>query len=436
MERLATEQLLNWKRQKQRKPLLLDGARQVGKTWLAERLFGKRHFPAVHKVDFLAEPGITRIFDDGLEPKRIVANLEVSHEKKISLDTDLILFDEIGECQQAVDSLKYFAERMPYAYVCATGSNIGLLGSFPVGKVEFLELFPMCFEEFVMASENRLLHEAFRERRRGETAHAKLWSLLLDYYFVGGMPEAVHAWFDSDGSPLERSKLVKQIHRSLIAGYQRDFGKYGGKLNAAHIDAVIVIIPGQLAKVMDDSVKRFVFKGVIENKSRYRELRGPINWLVQAKLATKCFPVDCRPVVPLGPLTKDNIFKLFLFDVGLLGHMLHMEYPDQRAQAASYKGFIAENFVQNELCSRVRNPTWSWAEGRSEIEFLHRRRGGEIIPVEVKSGSRTKARSLRAYVERYAPGHTVKLTGTAGKWPDKGRDLVWPLYYAQYLGEL
>lgn len=436
MERLATEQLLNWKKQKQRKPLLLDGARQVGKTWLVERLFGKRHFPSVHMVDFLAEPGIASIFDDGLEPEQIMANLEISRGKKISLETDLILFDEVGECQQAIDSLKYFAERMPHAYLCATGSNIGLLGSFPVGKVEFLELFPMCFEEFVMASGNRLLHEAFRERRRGNTVHAELWSLLLDYYFVGGMPEAVHAWFNSDGSPLERSELVKKIHRDLIAGYERDFGKYGGKLNAGHIEAVFRNIPGQLARVMDDSVKRFVFKGVIENKSRYQELRGPINWLVQAKLASKCFPVDCQPVVPLDALTKDNIFKLFLFDVGLLGHMLDMEYSDQRAQAASYKGFIAENFVQNELCSRVRNPTWSWAEGRSEIEFLHRRRDGEIIPVEVKSGSRTKARSLRAYVERYAPGHTVKLTGTAGKWPDEGRDLVWPLYYAQHLGEL
>ena len=436
MERLATEQLLDWKNRKQRKPLLLDGARQVGKTWLVERIFGKRNFPAVHLVDFLAEPNIAGIFGHGLEPDWIIANLEIARGRKISLDTDLILFDEVGECQQAIDSLKYFAERMPHAYICATGSNIGLLGSFPVGKVEFLELFPMCFEEFVMASENRLLHEAFKERHRGQTIHGELWSLLLDYYFVGGLPEAVQAWFNSDGSPLERSELVKKIHRDLLAGYQRDFGKYGGKLNAGHIEAVFRNIPGQLAKVMDDSVKRFVFKGVVENKSRYQELRGPINWLVQAKLASKCFPVDCRPVAPLEALTKDNIFKLFLFDIGLLGHMLNMEYSDQRAQAASYKGFIAENFVQNELRSRVQNPTWSWAEGRSEIEFLHRCRNGEIIPVEVKSGSRTKARSLRAYVERYAPEHTVILSGKAGKWPDDDPNLVWPLYYAQYLGEL
>ncbi len=437
MERLATAQLLDWKNQKMRKPLLLDGARQVGKTWLVERLFGKKSFPAVHTVDFLAEPNIAGIFDDGLEPERIVSNLEISRGEKISLDTDLILFDEVGECQQAIDSLKYFAERMPHTFICATGSNIGLLGSFPVGKVEFLELFPMCFEEFVMASGNRPLHEAFQEQRMGQTVHGELWSLLLDYYFVGGMPEAVQAWFHSDGSPLERSELVKNIHRDLVAGYQRDFGKYGGKLNAGHIEAVFRNIPGQLAKVMDDSVKRYVFKDVIANKRRYQELQGPISWLEQAKLASKCYPIDCQPVAPLKVLAKDNFFKLFLFDVGLLGHMLNMEYADQRAQAASYKGFIAENFVQNELVrSLKRYPTYSWSQACSEIEFLHRCRDGEIIPVEVKSGARTQSRSLRAYVERYAPKHTVKFVGNAGQWPDAGPDLVWPLYYARFLDKL
>lgn len=437
MERLATAQLLDWKNQKTRKPLLLDGARQVGKTWLVERLFGKKSFPAVHTVDFLAEPNIAGIFDDGLEPARIISNLEISRGQKISLDTDLILFDEVGECQQAIDSLKYFAERMPYAFICATGSNIGLLGSFPVGKVKFLELFPMCFEEFVMASDNRPLHEAFQEQRMGQTVHGELWSLLLDYYFVGGMPEAVQAWFHSDGSPLERSERVKNIHRDLIAGYQRDFGKYGGKLNAGHIEAVFRNIPGQLARVMDDSVKRYKFKDVIAKKSRYQELQGPISWLEQAKLASKCYPIDCQPVAPLKVLAKDNFFKLFLFDVGLLGHMLNMEYVDQRAQAASYKGFIAENFVQNELVrSLERYPTYSWSQARSEIEFLHRCRDGEIIPVEVKSGARIQARSLSAYVERYAPRYTVKLTGTVGEWPEEGTKLVWPLYYTQYLGKL
>ena len=436
MERLATAQLLDWKNRKRRKPLLLDGARQVGKTWLVKRLFGEKSFPAVHMVDFLAEPNIADIFHDGLEPERIIANLEISRGEKINLDTDLILFDEVGECRQAVDSLKYFAERMPRAFICATGSNIGLLGSFPVGKVEFLELFPMCFEEFVMASGNRPLHEAFQEQRMGQTVHGELWSLLLDYYFVGGMPEAVQAWFHSDGSPLERSEQVKNIHRDLVASYQRDFGKYGGKLNAGHIEAVFRNIPGQLAKVMDDSVKRYVFKDVIANKRRYQELQGPISWLERAKLASKCYPIDCQPAAPLEVLTKENIFKLFLFDVGLLGHMLNMEYADQRAQAASYKGFIAENFVQNELRARMQYPTYSWAEGRSEIEFLHRCRDGEIIPVEVKSGSRTQARSLRAYVERYAPKHTVKLVGKAGKWPDEGPNLVWPLYYTRFLNKL
>ncbi|MCY4357945.1 MAG: ATP-binding protein [Gammaproteobacteria bacterium] len=436
MKRLAIEKLLYWKNQKQRKPLLLDGARQVGKTWLAERLFGGKHFQAVHKADFLAEPRLMRIFDNGLQSTQVIANLEISLNSKINLDSDLILFDEVGECQQAVNSLKYFAEDMPQAYICATGSNIGLLGSFPVGKVEFLELFPMCFEEFVMASGKHLLHEAFQERHHGQVVHNELWSLLLDYYFIGGMPEAVHAWFSQDDSPLERSDAVTKIHRSLIAGYQQDFGKYDSKQNAGHIEAVFRNVPRQLARVMDDSVQRYVFKDVITNKRRYQELRGPINWLEQAKLISKCYQIDCRPSAPLTTLAKENIFKLFLFDIGLLGYMLNMSYAEQRRQAASFKGFIAENFVQNELRTQVSYPTFSWAKARGEIEFLYKCQGGEIIPVEVKSGSRSRARSLRTYVDRYSPKNTVKLIGTAGNEPDAGPDYVWPLYYAQYLSKL
>ena len=171
MERLATEQLLRWKNRLRRKPVLVDGARQVGKSWLVEQLFGVRHFPAMHKLDFLAEPRLAGIFEDSLEPGRIIGNIEILRGVSINPETDLIFFDEVGECQRAVDSLKYFAERLPQAFVCATGSNIGLLDSFPVGKVELLRLHPMCFEEFVLASGNRPAAEAFRTRSRGKAVH-------------------------------------------------------------------------------------------------------------------------------------------------------------------------------------------------------------------------------------------------------------------------
>ena len=436
MERLATEQLLRWKNRPERKPILLDGARQVGKTSLVEQLFGEKHFPAVHKLDFLAEPSLASIFAESLDPEHTINSIEILRGVTINPATDLIFFDEVGECQQAVDSLKYFAERLPQAFLCATGSNIGLLASFPVGRVEFLELFPMCFEEFVMASGNQPLLKAFRAQSRGKAVYDALWPLLLDYYFVGGMPEAVKAWFNDEGSPFERSRRVQSIHGDLISGYLRDFGKYSGKEHARQIESVFMNIPRQLSRVMDDSVKRFRFSGVTENKKRYAELRGPISWLEKTKLASKCFQIEGRPAAPLDALAKENIFKLFLFDVGLLGYLLDMGYKEQLAQKFSYKGFIAENFVQNELRARVRYPIYSWAKANAEIEFLHKCKNGEIIPVEVKSASKTRARSLRSYVDRYAPAGTVKLIGAPGKSDDEGPNLIWPLYYAQFLREL
>ena len=436
MKRLATDQLLRWKNRPQRKPMLIDGARQVGKSFLAEKLFGAVHFAAVHKMDFLAEPGLASIFDDGLDPKRIISNIELLRGARINLETDLVLFDEIGECPQAVSSLKYFAENLPRAFLCATGSNMGLLSAFPVGKTEMLELFPMCFEEFVMASGNQPLLAAFRARAGGRTAFDALWPLLLDHYFVGGMPEAVATWFQGEGSPLERSRRVREIHHELLNGYQRDFGKYSGRERARHIESVFLNIPRQMSRVMDGSVRRYRFSDVVEKKKRYAELGGPISWLEKAKLASKCYQLEGRPTLPFNAMARENTFKLFLFDIGLLGSMLGMDYRDQQAQKLSHKGFIAENFVQNELRTRVAYPTYSWATANAEIEFLHKGQDGGIIPVEVKSSSRTRARSLRSFVQRYSPEKTVKLIGAPGKTENDDPNLVWPLYYAQFLGEL
>ena len=436
MERLLNQKLIRWKNQPLRKPLLLDGARQVGKSYLIEQLFGKPRFSKVHKLDFLQEPDLAELFADGLRPESIITNLEIRRNTKVDLASDLIFFDEIGECQAAVDSLKYFAEELPAAFVCASGSSIGLLGSFPVGKVEFMELFPMTFEEFVMAAANPKLLDAFCEQRRGAQIHAALWSLLLDYYFVGGMPEAVQAWFDGGGGLLERCEQVTRTHDALIAGYQVDFGKYSGKIHAAHLLSVFRNIPRQLSRNLDGSVQRFVFKDVLEKKRRYVELRSPIDWLEKAKLASKCFTLDCRPTAPLAALAKENMFKLFLFDLGILSRLLDMGYAEHQAQRIAYKGFIAENFVQNELRAQGHYPTYAWQQARGEIEYLLKNRSGEVIPVEVKSGSRTRAKSLRAYIDRYAPSRALKLIGGYSTEVDEGEVLVWPLYDAGFLHRL
>ena len=440
MKRLLLQKLLDWKDQPVRKPVLLDGARQTGKSFLLETLLGE-HFGQVIRLDFLEQPHLANVFADSLKPSDILTNIELELNLSIDKQQDLIIFDEIGECQPAINSLKFFAEQCPDMFVCASGSNIGLLGSFPVGKVEFLELYPLTFEEFLWASNQPPLTKAFETMNLGKVAHEKLFSLLIDYYFVGGMPEAVNVWFGS-GSEAEQTlgiiakiQRVNQIHTSLIAGYERDFGKYSGKVSAQHIQAVFENVPAQLSKNRDDSVKRFKFKDVIEKKSRYKDLDGPINWLEKCKLISKCHPVDCKPEPPLKPLVKDNIFKLFLFDVGLLGHMLGVSYKENREQKYNYKGYVAENFVQNELIAQFGSPTYSWEYARSEIEFLFKTDAGVVIPVEVKSGKRTRAKSLQTYVQRYAPTATLKFIGSTGSLDDPAAKVL-PLYYVSKISDV
>ena len=436
MKRLMVDKLISWKNSSSRKPILLDGARQTGKSYLLEKLFGQ-HFKQVIRLDFLEQPSLANIFNNSLKPDDILNNIELELSVSVDRENALIIFDEIGECQAAVNSLKFFAEQCPQMFICASGSNIGLLGSFPVGKVELLNLYPMTFEEFIWASEQRSLIKAFEQMNLGKVTHEKLFSLLIDYYFVGGMPEAVSSWFANENEQgiLERTKQVAQIHSSLIVGYERDFGKYSNKVSAQHIQAVFHNIPVQLSRNIDDSVKRFKFKDVIEKKNRYQELAGPINWLEKCRLLSRCHPIDCKPSSPLSALSKDNIFKVFLFDVGLLGYMLGLSYKEHRDQGFGYKGYIAENFIQNELVALNCGPCYSWEYARAEIEFLYKCDDGSIVPVEVKSGKRTRAKSLKVYVERYKPKTSLKLIGSTGSIADKTA-LVLPLYYVSRINHL
>lgn len=432
MKRKILKHLLTWKSQPKRKPLLLDGARQTGKSYLLERLFSQ-HFNNLVRLDFMEQPNLASLFEDSLNSDDILDNIELTLNVEIDPDTTLIVFDEIGECQAAVNSLKFFAEQKPNMFICASGSNIGLLDSFPVGKVEFVTLHPLTFEEFLWASDQPALLKAYDKTSFSKAAHDKLFSLLIDYYFVGGMPEAVSAWFElKNASVIERTQRVADIHAALIAGYERDFGKYSNKMSAQHINAVFRNVPTQLASNMDDSVKRFRFKEVVEKKTRYQQLSGPIDWLAKCRLVSKCQPIESEPSSPLATLAKENIFKLFLFDIGLLGHLLGLTYQEHRAQGFNYKGYIAENFVQNELIAIQSHAehlvTYSWEYARSEIEFLYKTDAGDILPIEVKSGKRTRAKSLSVYVDRYSPNKTIKLIGSTGS-VENPNALVLPLYY-------
>jgi len=434
MERTKLRKLVAWKDQKQRMPLLLDGARQVGKTYLLEKLFGERYFKKVVKLDFLENPELCSIFVGSKSPDHILNQIQITLGIDIDPGNDMVFFDEIGECQNALDSLKFFQEQRPEMYVCASGSNLGLLTSFPVGKVDELHLHPMSFEEFVIAHNNSHLTEAFQTGTRNDIVHSKLWSLLLDYYFVGGMPKAVSTWISGDKSRINAlSNDVRQVQQALINGYIRDFGKYAPrKSTAMHIERVYRNIPTQLMKEIDGSVNRYQFSKVIPKKNGYRDLQGPIEYLMKTRLGSKNYIIEDQPRSPLKIQIKENRFKLFLHDIGLLHCLADISYQEIKLQNFDFKGYMAENFVHNEALSLGLEQTYSWhSQHMAELEFLFKRYDGEIVPVEVKSGKRTQAKSLKAYIERFNPKLAYKFTANIGGFRDGSLQTL-PLYYAAY----
>lgn len=438
MQRLALTAIDRWYQQPQRKPLLIDGARQTGKTYLVESLFAPRRFTRIITLDFWKEPNLAQIFEGSLKPENILEEIELYFGTTLDLRSDLLFFDEIGHCQAAIDSLKYFAQERPDIWLCASGSNIGLLGSFPVGKVEFLHLGPMNFEEFLLASDNQPLLRAFQGRRRTKTTHDRLWEMMLDYWFVGGLPEVVAAWFDpSVSSKQQRIENIIALQDQLLAGYTLDFGKLVTPPSAAlHIQTVLENIPLQLSRDLDGNAKRYQFNNVIKGKKGYQPLRGPIDALVKLCLVSKNFPIRCKPQAPLRSYSDENHFKLFMFDIGLLTRMLSYSYKDIQGQQTTYKGFLAENFVHNEWISGLpiqRRHTYSWKENTSEIEFLIAGEDGTITPVEVKSGKKSRrAKSLDMYCARYAPRLKARLIGGVGAG-ESSDTLTWPIYYATAL---
>lgn len=432
------DSLMAWKNQPLRKPLLIDGARQTGKTYLLQTLFGST-FANVLRIDFLENPDYKMAFDGSLSPDELLMNIELLTNQAFNPATDLLILDEIGECERAVTSLKYFAEKAPSYFVAASGSNIGLLDTFPVGKVEQYNLRPLSFQEFLYASDEQALIKTFDNQTNSSAAHTKLMDKLTDYFFTGGMPEAVAAWNQyKESSILERVEKVSKIHADLVEGYRRDFGKYAGKIDTTVIESVFNGIPAQLSLVNDESVKRFKFKNVHERKSRYSDFETAIHWLKYCRLALANYPIEGQPKSPLAAYKKENMVKLFLFDVGLLNHMLGSGYKEIKQQnyepsLYQYKGYIAENFVQQELTAIGIDPSYSWSDARAEIEFVLTTDEGNIIPVEVKSGKRTRAKSLTSYVEKCSPSKTFKLTGTQGSSPLEHTNIVMPLYFTQYL---
>jgi len=434
MKRLLYADLVKWRDSAGRKPLVLRGARQVGKSYLLSE-FGRREFPGVHLFDFEKDGReLIPLFEKTLDPKRVLKSLEIYQEKPIGA-ADLIIFDEIQNCPRALASLKYFCEDVPEQAVCAAGSLLGVAvqeSAYPVGKVVHLDLFPMSFEEVLLNSDRDMLLEAFYscwdKGTVDSVVHAKLWDCLKEYYVTGGMPEAVAEFMRHGDSKAAGLLAAREVQRNLVYSFMRDFAKHSGAVNAAHIAAVYEDVPQQLFGCVDASVKRYRFKNAVPGIKGFSQLEGPIGWLEKAGLIYKV-PVCQRAEVPFQAFTKPNIFKLYLSDVGLLGSMLNLS-PNVliNQDYGTTKGFFAENFVAAEFRAAGEHSLYSWRERNSEIEFLFDDEGS-VVPVEVKSGLRTRSQSLRQFFIKYTPKQAIRISGKMLGGADRPVFDI-PLYYA------
>lgn len=441
MERFAYQQLLSWKASIRRKPLLLQGARQVGKSYLLES-FGQREFKNYHVFNFELDRRLARIFTQDLVPNRILTELSLHLGEKIDPKSDLITFDEIQECPRAITSLKYFCEKMPALALCCAGSLLGVKLSpepFPVGKVEFLNLYPLSFEEFLLALDEQMLLEllpsALDTGMLSEMAHVKLWERLKEYFVIGGMPEVVSTYISQRKDRAEAMRQARIIQNGLVESYYKDFAKHSGKLNSIHIVSVFENVPMQLSRNIGGSVKRYKFKEAIHGKRSFAELQGPITWLEKAGLLIKV-KVCNRAELPLETFCKENQFKLFLFDIGLLSSMLALSPETVLHQDYGItKGYFAENFVAQEFVAAGNRQLYSWTERNSEIEYLNVVKGN-IIPVEVKAGTRTRAKSLQQFLLKYKPKRAIKISGRPLKIQSEQVIQNVPLYLTGRIGAL
>ena len=408
MKRVAMEQLMAWKDAPDRKPLLMTGVRQCGKTYLLKQ-FGETAFEDTAYFNFEENETLASVFSGDLRVERILDELgNVIRGKAIIPGKTLLILDEIQVCPRALTSLKYFCENQRDLHVIAAGSLLGVaIGnrdiSFPVGKVNRLRLRPMSFEEFVCADggENliRGIHRSEKERALPEIYTEPLTRWLKLYFIIGGMPEVVQKWVDS-----HQIEEVLRKQDEILEDYADDFGKHAPVSELPKIRLIWDAIPGQLAK----DNQKFVFSRV-KTGGRAKDLEDALKWLTDAGLVEPLYLVQ-KPEIPLSGEADYSSYKVYLADVGLLCRRSRIHYRtilDGDEQFIHFKGALTENYVLSQL-KALGMDAWYWRSGaNAEIDFLLEKNGG-VIPVEVKSADNTKAKSLKLFCDRYCPSTAVK----------------------------
>ncbi|MBU1122631.1 MAG: AAA family ATPase [Candidatus Omnitrophota bacterium] len=437
MKRDIWSKLIEWKNKKDRKPLILKGARQVGKTYILQA-FGKECFSQAHYLNFEKYKQVAKIFEGDLIPQNILRDLSFYLDASIDKEKDLVIFDEIQNAPRALTSLKYFQEELPELAICAAGSLLGIQlsdESFPVGKVEFLNMFPMSFEEFLAGTGDRKSFEFLQGRKKidaiPDIVHSHLWEQLKIYFVTGGLPEIVKTFGEYKDDLFIALQKVREKQDNLLSTYIADIAKHSGKQNAMHIERLWRNIPARLAREQDGSAGKFKFKGIIPGVRRYSRLSGSIDWLVSSGLIIKAHIVNSGQL-PFSAHIAENSFKLYVFDTGLLGALSDlppksiMEYD-----YGTYKGYFAENFAAQEFLFSGVKELYCWKKGSAEVEFL-REINGDVLPIEIKSGWVTQAKSLKVFAQRYNSKYRTIFSANNLFIDSVNKVRSYPLYLASY----
>ena len=412
---------------------MLKGVRQCGKTYLLKD-FGNRYYDNVAYFNFEETDSLISVFEKDYDTKRIILELELFLGKSIKPGATLIILDEIQECGRALTAMKYFCENAPEYHIVCAGSLLGIALqkqlSFPVGKVDFLTLYPMSFSEFLRACGSETLADYIENFKKGDTVPEpigdKLTTFLRQYYITGGMPEVVSTWQKTNNI-----EEVERVQQNIINSYELDFAKHAPTKDFPKLTAIWRSIPEQLAK----QNTKFSFSHV-KKGWRSKDLEDALEWLIAAGLVYKVCKIE-KPFIPLSSYADDTSFKLYMADIGILRKLSKLPYEvilDATPNYKEFKGSLTENYVLCELVKSVDETLYYWSSGNTaEVDFILQS-GSEIVPVEVKSERNVKARSLAEYRKKYTPKYSVK---TSMKNETNGEEVLnIPLYLISALERL
>ena len=429
MKRNALRDLIEWKNSADRKPLVLKGARQVGKTWLMKE-FGSTCYSNYVYFNFDEDEELKSLFTANKNPHRLLELLTLVAGEKILPGTTLIIFDEIQECPEALNSLKYFREKANEYHIVAAGSLLGTLlsqpKSYPVGMVNLLDIYPLTFDEFLEATDEAL-YAYYEKIEKDQTIETLFHNRLLDayhyYLIIGGMPECVASW-----TTHKDPKAIDRIQRELIQVYENDFSKHNGKVNSGRLLMVFRSIVSQLAK----SNEKFMY-GAVREGGRARDFEEAIEWLVSAGMLNRVYNVS-KAEHPLAAFDRLDCFKLFIFDTGLLKCMAGIDNSAILLKSNyQFKGQLTENYVLQQLKGLLPAEPRYYATKNSELDFLIQK-GTDIIPIEVKGGEDKSAPSFKHYINQVDPKYAIRFSKR--EYLTNGKITNVPLYLLRKFNQL